>query len=141
MLPHFLADKFDPSFLAPHETEADFLALTETLHHARAMKQDFFHRQELEYGHSPTALEFQEISGLIICWFVPAKPPDYVSTMQSFRSRFSGIAHSQHQRGRFEKLISPAALAITSKSQLRWEPQLYFSLDEPEEYGQAAVGA
>jgi hypothetical protein len=99
--------------LAPGESYQDFAYLFDTLF-------------SLRQSTTPNPLLNEKISGALLCVFFPDKPQSYISAMQSFRLRFSGVSSNSALQAEFQQSVTPEAISLTRMEDVIWEPERYF---------------
>lgn len=103
--------------LAPGEKAEDADFLFDTLFGLRA-------------GSALTTEQNATLAGGLLCFLVPAKPPNYRTDMHQFRLQFAGIATDSSLQQRFRASILPQALALDEPEtgKVQWNANLYFAM-------------
>jgi hypothetical protein len=102
--------------LAPGEQYADFAYLFDTL---TQLRRPFQREQNFS----------EEVTGWLLCVFVPAKPEKYRRAMQEFRLRFYKVANEPLLQADFSNRVRNAALTVSNPTSVVWTPSVYFQGD------------
>lgn len=115
-MPSKEAAKYIGASLATGERREDFEYMLDSL---TRMRNPF---------HPDTTYEAVEhIAGRLICLLVTPKPPRYRTAMQSFRLFFNDVDTDNVKKAEFFNSILPAALMVSTESEIVYRPSLYFS--------------
>lgn len=108
--------------LAPDEKAEDAEYLFDTLFGLRA-------------GSTLTTEQNATLTGGLLCFLVPAKPPNYKAEMQQFRLQFAGVATDSFLQRLFRQSVLPLAITLDEPetNNIQWDASLFFKRPETAE--------